>query len=350
MKSTYTRIAEGTLGVLALVLLYFSIRDISLAEVWTILHRVDLLQVLGYLGLNGLIALILANRWWIVLRGLGVHLSYLQVAEFRLIGATVSLLTPGPQFGGEPLQVHLLTRRQVALPRAIASVTLERTLELAGNFAFLLAGIFFVIGRGSFRGSLSWTAPVLALGLLCLPMGLLLVFGRGGQPVSACIGWIARVLPKGGLHRWVQQTLALAVRAAEQEIYMLIRHRPGVVVTALVASLANWGILVGEYWLATQILHMELALGEIITLLVAARIAILMPTPGGLGALEAGQVFTLVLLGHEPAAGIGLSLLMRIRDLSLIAAGLGLAHRHGWFRFGAKRGSPTPSTEETVIS
>jgi hypothetical protein len=39
-----------------------------------------------------------------------------------------------------------------------------------------------------------------------------------------------------------------------------------------------------------------------------------------------------MLLGHDPAAGVGLSLLMRTRDLAVIAAGVYLAWRNGWFR------------------
>jgi len=54
----------------------------------------------------------------------------------------------------------------------------------------------------------------------------------------------------------------------------------------------------------------------------AARLAILLPFPGGLGALEASQVIVLSGLGYTPAQGAALALLIRARDLVFGGAGL----------------------------
>ena len=59
--------------------------------------------------------------------------------------------------------------------------------------------------------------------------------------------------------------------------------------------------------------------------LTAARIAFLTPLPGGLGALEASQVFAMGALGFNPALGISISLWIRSRDVLLALLGLGLA-------------------------
>jgi uncharacterized membrane protein YbhN (UPF0104 family) len=56
--------------------------------------------------------------------------------------------------------------------------------------------------------------------------------------------------------------------------------------------------------------------------LTAVRIAFLLPMPAGLGMLEAGQVLAMGLIGVNPALGVSLSLLIRIRDV--IFGGLGL--------------------------
>jgi uncharacterized membrane protein YbhN (UPF0104 family) len=56
--------------------------------------------------------------------------------------------------------------------------------------------------------------------------------------------------------------------------------------------------------------------------LTAARIAFMLPSPGGLGTLEASQVLMFEVLGFNPALGISISLLVRGRDLLL--GGLGL--------------------------
>ncbi|MBX2998445.1 MAG: flippase-like domain-containing protein [Caldilineaceae bacterium] len=331
MKKPSIRAIEVVFGLLLLILLYFTFRDLSLANVWAVLKRMDPLQVMGLLVLNGGIALLLASRWWIILRGLGQHIPYGRVAEFRLIGATVSQLTPGPQFGGEPTQVHLLVQDGVPLPKAIASVTLEKTLELFTNFGFLILGTLFILSQGIFGPLLGWTAPLLTLLLLFIPSGVLILLWRGGHPISRGLARVGTVLPSTW-QKWMHLWLISAINSAEEEIYHLIRRRPLALIAALGASTINWLIVMGEYWLVTQILHMNLSFVEVIALLVAARLAFLLPMPGGLGTLEASQVFTLILLGQDPAVGIGLSLLMRTRDLALIVAGIYLAWRNGWFR------------------
>jgi len=55
-----------------------------------------------------------------------------------------------------------------------------------------------------------------------------------------------------------------------------------------------------------------------------------MPLPGGLGALEASQVFALGAFGQPASAAISLTLLMRARDtlnggIGLLLAGRGIA-------------------------
>ena len=55
-----------------------------------------------------------------------------------------------------------------------------------------------------------------------------------------------------------------------------------------------------------------------------------MPLPGGLGALEASQVFVLGRFGVRNATAIGMILLMRGRDLIIGGLGLLLAGTSSW--------------------
>ena len=59
----------------------------------------------------------------------------------------------------------------------------------------------------------------------------------------------------------------------------------------------------------------------------ATRLAFLTPLPGGLGALEAGQVLAMQTIGLDPALGISVSLLIRARDLAFGLAGMGIGAR-----------------------
>lgn len=328
--------------VLLVLLLYLAFRDVAPADVWRVLRRSDPLYLGGYLALNGLLALFLANRWWLILHGLGVRLPYWQIAGFRLIGATISMLTPGPQVGGEPAQIHLLRRQGAPAASAVASVTLDKTIELLANFGFLATASLFVLSAKIFHADLGWTAPVVALLLLALPAALLVALWQGRQPLWALLHGCGVIVP--ALLKWrLWPRLVLVVTDAERDIHRLLAQRPGHAAMALAVSCFNWLLLVGEFWLATWILQMGLSFGEVIAMLVAARLAFLLPMPAGLGTLEAGQVFTLVLLGYDPAAGVSLSLLMRLRDLMLILVSIFLAWRQGWLR----QGQPLPAGEDS---
>lgn len=71
-----------------------------------------------------------------------------------------------------------------------------------------------------------------------------------------------------------------------------------------------------------QFLGIRLSGLEAVAGLTAARVAFLLPMPGGLGALEASQVLAVSALGHSPAAGAALARVIRARDL--IFGGIGL--------------------------
>jgi uncharacterized membrane protein YbhN (UPF0104 family) len=100
------------------------------------------------------------------------------------------------------------------------------------------------------------------------------------------------------------------------------RRHPAALFTSLAASLLAWTGMCMEYFLMLNFLGMHLHPWQALAALTASLIAFLMPLPGGLGALEASQVLALGSLGYPAASAIGLTLLMRARDL--LNGGLGL--------------------------
>jgi len=59
----------------------------------------------------------------------------------------------------------------------------------------------------------------------------------------------------------------------------------------------------------------------------AGWLALLAPLPGGFGALEASEVFALGVFGISAASAIGVTLVMRGRDILIGSLGLLLASR-----------------------
>jgi hypothetical protein len=94
------------------------------------------------------------------------------------------------------------------------------------------------------------------------------------------------------------------------------------------------GIL-AEYALMLAFLGVRLGALQVVASLTALQLAFLMPLPGGLGALEASQVFALGAFGQPVALAISLTLLQRARDL--LNGGLGLLLAGTVFRSDGRR-------------
>ena len=306
--------------IIALILLGLALRAVPLQGVLETLGRLTLAQLSLILLVNAVIALIFAARWWIILRALGRTVRYLALAAYRLSAYAVSYFTPGPQFGGEPLQVLLLQRRE-AVPGGVAaaSVTLDKAIELLANFTFLAFGGVLIVRFGLFS---DWSGVVLrlvAFGLLLLPILFLITAWRGMRPGTRLLGLIPAVIQDRVSSR---ERMYAVIMTIEDEVTAFCQSHVGALVVALFVSTLTWVALVGEYWLMLRFLGIELDALQTIVVISIARFAFLTPLPGGLGALEAGQILALTSMGFSGAEGLSMALLIRARDL--LFGGLGL--------------------------
>lgn len=307
----------------ALALLWWAGRDINIASIWQAMRRLSPIQ-LGFLTVvNTTVLLTLSGRWWIVLRGLGYNVNYLWLSVYRLAAFGLSYFTPGPQFGGEPLQIYLLrARHDVPVASSTASVTLEKVIELIGNFTFLLVGMMLITRLEFFDGQESGGGfIVLALLLLGLPLALILAIARGRHPFSSLMKRMPKLISDRipAWKRWQNGVLAIEI-----EMMIFFREKPIQFIAAMAFSLLTWVMLVSEYWLMLRFLDLRLTFDETIAVLTTARLAFLTPLPGGLGALEAGQAFAFQKLGYSVAEGLSVGLLIRARDIVFGAIGLAI--------------------------
>lgn len=310
------------LWILGLALLVWIVYTIPLNETWAALRQLRGWQIGALVIANLLVLLALNGRWWLLLRGLGYNLPYLILAGHRMAAFGISYFTPGPQFGGEPAQV-ILVEREHGVPRsaALTAVSLDKTLELTVNFAFLLAGIFVVLQAGVFGDSLAMGTAVLALTLLLgFPLFFLVATWRGWQPLTRLWRRGKRLPPA----RWrgFYDRAGQMVLSSEEQATRFCRERPFTLILALIVSILSWLAMVAEYWLMLTFLGGPVTAVTTIILLTAARIAFLLPAPGGLGTLEASQLLAFAAVGLNPAIAVSLSLLIRGRDVLLGAAGL----------------------------
>lgn len=304
-----------------LLLLVSALRDIPMDEIHSMLSGLRGEQLGFLVVLNAAILGIFAARWWLLVRELDRPVSFGAVLAYRLAAFGVNYFTPGPQFGGEPLQVALLVKRQSVPPAsATASVALDKLLELAVNLGFLVGGLALILSRGLLSGlAQAHLLGILSI-LLALPVIYLTLLWLGRHPLSTALAhlprYVAAIAPI--------QKLRTFVYASEGRISVFCRSKPLIFLLASLLSLFGWLLMILEFWLMMVFLGMPVPLLPAFVVLTAARLAFLAPTPGGLGALEAALVLAVTALGFPPAAGLSLALLIRVRDLLVGLSGLAI--------------------------
>lgn len=308
------------------------------AALGAVLSRVSAGGILMLILLDAVIVLTMSGRWWLILHGLGYWINYLRLSAYRLAAFGVSYFTPGPQFGGEPLQAWVLTYyHNLPSSSSIASVTVDKLLELIANFTILAWGIIVVLQTAVLPGqSAGWTLAA-ALILWSIPALLLLRYARGHTPLTSGLTWLTtlRFLHKTW-QRYQKGTdhLRTTIKQSENEVVQLCQQSPGHLFLAMGVTILFWVFWLLEFWFVYALLGLRLNMTDLLIVLTAARLAFLLPLPGGLGTLEASQVIAMSAIGQPTAVGLSAALIIRCRDILLGAFGLWLGSR---FISGSKK-------------
>ena len=314
MKKYFLRLLW--LAILA-ALLYFALRKAPLADIWSTLRQLQLWQIVMLTGINVTLYAAITLRWWIITRAEAKQIPFFPLMAVRVAVFGLSYFTLGPQIGGEPLQVLALRHRYgLTYVHATATVVMDKLVEFLGNFALLAVGLAAVARAGilSATAGQAWRILIPLAAILLWPPIHVASLYRGRYPLGAAL---RAAFSKMRTPKWARFILAserLAGRFCQ-------RHPRALLATMGVSLLAAAGMVM-EFALITAFLHIELDAPQTITAWTASWLAFLVPWPGGLGALEASQVFALGTFGISAASAIGVTLVIRARDI--LIAGLGL--------------------------
>ncbi len=306
-------------------LVWWAVRYAPLAEIWAAFRGLQLWEIAVLLAANTMLYVLVTLRWWLIAWADARYIPYLPLLGVRVSVFGVSYFTLGPQVGGEPLQVLFLQRKYgLTYTRATASVLMDKLLEFLIDFLLLAFGLTAIVRAGVLTetsASFSWELIGLLLLVLWPPIHIVLLYHRH-YPLTALVRAIPFIPKNAKATRFL--------RAAEWLAGNFCRlHLPNLLGALGVSLLAGAG-MVGEYALMTSFLGIHLPFWRTVAAWAAGWLAFLMPLPGGLGALEASQVFVLGRFGIRNAAVISLILLMRGRDLLIGGLGLLMAGTASW--------------------
>ena len=199
--------------------------------------------------------------------------------------------------------------------RTVGTILSERLLDIATIVLLLAVSLPFLVGTGwGGAWTVAWTVAAVAAVLFAILVLALLFIAvtRGGEVGLAhrLMGWLPRRLSDWLLERYRQ-------------------FRDGALLSLKSAPLAaGWGLLgwlaeIARFYLVTQALDIQLSPALIIFATLANSLLTLVPTPGGVGAVEAGLAGLLKQLSSLSTPTVAALVLVdrAISYLSVIATG-----------------------------
>ncbi len=321
------------LWLIAIALAAWTLAQLPLADITHSISSLSALQWIFWLGLNALIIVVLGLRWQLLTQALAAPVNLLKLLLIRQAGQAVSFITPGPQFGGEPLQIYWLYKYGLPLRTALLSLGLDRFFELWVNFSVLLLAVLLLLAgvgdtlqydtlqydiiKSNAIGD--WQTALLPL-LIFLGLMFLLAWVLVKQPQ-----WINNRLERIAA-RWQHNHRLNNINQHWQslgdDLRTALRTQKIRFSLALLLSLLGWVGLLGELYLILHLVGIEADVHSFLIILVAMRMALLLPMPGGVGTLEASVLWSFHTLGLPASAALGLIALMRVRDAIVLLVGL----------------------------
>ena len=313
LNRSITRLLLLALGAAALAALCWRF---GIADVLAACARVRPGYLLVYLLLSLVVVAGHATRWRWVARALGPVPAFGRLVGARLAGDAVGWLVPSGRMTGEPVRVALVYADGVEGPRASAGVAIDRLLELMGNIVCAVTYVSVFASTqvlGASRGGPLTLVGVLVLLLasLAIPLTMLWTGRRPFAPLYARAIGSPRLRP-----------LAVALRDTEEHLLVFFRDHAQTFMSGLLLALGIEGLVILQYQVLLSSFGIELDLPTLLLALVASGLSRAVPTPAGLGALEASQVTVLAMASGQAAEGFVVGILMRFHETLWMAVGL----------------------------
>lgn len=225
-----------------------------------------------------------AKAWKVVLGEAGVDVRYRKLVTTYFAATFANYVTPLGQAGGEPFIAYVVSRDTEAnYEESLASVVTADLLNLLPFFNFAVVGVGFLL----LRTSLGDRVQNLAIGLGLLGVGI---------PAVVVVGWHYR----DGIERMIVAIVSPVARLTRRVSVESVRERierfygsiddiasdRSRLLYALVFSYAGWVFFTLPLFFAGQALDLPISLLLVLFIVPASTVAGMVPTPGGLAAVE----------------------------------------------------------------
>ncbi len=309
------RIAERVFLVGGLVLFVFLIRELGARTVF------DNLRVVGWgilliIGQEALAYLANTLGWWAAFPSPRPAIPFRQLLAARTAGDAVNYVTPTATLGGEFVRTRFLHGHATGTA-LVASVTVAKLCQTIAQIVFVVIGLTVIVDETPLPSGIRHGLMAGLSAFSALVLVLILAQRRGMfTPLLRLAQWLRLSTRAPELTQQLQHL--------DEEIARIHGNAPGAVFLSVMGFLTGWACGVVEIYLILLFLGVPVSVQRALTIeiLSVAIDGMLFFVPAKVGTQEGGKVLIFTILGLDPAKGLALGILRRIRELTWALIGL----------------------------
>lgn len=293
------------------VVIYYFGNKIGWGEIFATLRNADFKWVVVACASTTVSLVIWSKAWDVLLSVVDVEIPFTRLSVTYIAATFADYMTPFGRAGGGPFVAYVLSRNdQATFQDSLASIVTADSLNLVPFFTFAAVGFVALVVTGEFPSN----ARTLLWGL-----GALFVI----LPLLGYLFWTRRDAVEGladtVLAPVAKRTDRLdphRIRDRVDEFYGLVDrmavNRRAIAMT-LVYAFAGWVFFTLPLYFAALTLDVHISPLVVLFVVPASTVAGFVPTPGGLGGVEAAIVALVVALTPLSAGtAAGLALIYRV--------------------------------------
>ncbi len=292
------------------ILLVKILKEIPFLEVIDSFKQATPFAIGSFLLVSVVMMLMNTWRWSIIVKGSHMNVPFWKLFQYKIVGYGISFITPAAKVGGEPLRAALLKRHGINFNKALSTIVLDKIIDLSTTAGLFVLAIFLSIT--------TFAVPKnMLLLLICMCTLLVSIIGFFYYQLLRDQRFFIRLFKGLRLHKIKSlQHLEEKIIEFEDVIVQFYKTRRKDFFKSLGISVIVWALMFIEFKTALLIFGISAISFEGLFLIICVMgAAYLIPIPLALGVLEVGQMSIFTVIGLKAAAGVGLALVIRARDL-----------------------------------
>lgn len=277
-------------------------------------------QGLVILGLTLLIIFIGNWKWKEILKGENVRISCFSLFKPYLVGFSVMFFAPAFFWAGEIFRSYVLKeKKQIAFPKALASVIIDRMLEWTTNLVVIFFGVLFFLYKIGFP-----------------PKNLVIIFGGAFLLFAGGVAFFYLKIFKResiikGFSKIFGSRLGSESVQIEEEIFNFFKPQKKSMWKGFGLAFLRALMVYLRTWLLIFFLGKEISALSIVSILGFTFLAMMIPIPASLGSHETIQVFAFNSLGLGSSTATAFTMIIRGAELIIALIGAIILFQLGFF-------------------